>query len=391
MSGRLVGSAAFVAALLIGACGGDDPAGPGGGNGGGNGGGDPGDDWTLSLVAEGFDRPVALTAPDGDDRLFVVEQTGRIRIFANGGVRSAPFLDLSGEIASGGERGLLGLAFHPDYAANGRFFVNFTDPGGDTRVVEYTVGPDPDVADAASARLLLAVDQPAGNHNGGQLLFGPDGMLYIPLGDGGGSGDPGGNGQDRSTLLGSILRVSVDGAQPYEVPPDNPFVGEPAVRPEIWVFGVRNPWRNAFDRATGRLYVADVGQNRREEVTVLEAGAGGANLGWNAVEGTLCFATPDCDPSGFALPDVEYDHGEGCSITGGHVYRGSVVALRGLYFYSDFCEGWLRSFRYAAGEATERTEWTVPDLGNVTSFGEDGAGELHVLTRSSVYRLEARP
>lgn len=343
----------------------------------------------LTPVAEGLDRPLQLTAPEGDARLFVVEQTGRIRIVRDGTLLSEPFLDLSGAVTAGGERGLLGLAFHPEHASNGWFFVNYTDTGGDTRIVRYGLSSDPDVADPASAALVLAIPQPFSNHNGGHLLFGPDDMLYVSVGDGGSAGDPDGNGQNPATLLGSILRLDVDGDPPYAIPPDNPFAGDDSRRGEIWLWGLRNPWRMAFDRSSGRLYVADVGQARREEVTVVGPDAGGANLGWDVTEGTLCFEDPGCATAGLTLPQLEYDHGDGCSITGGHVYRGPIAGIRGHYFYSDFCEGWLRSFRFVDGAAAERTEWDVPRVGNVTSFGEDAEGELYLLTTDAVYRLDA--
>lgn len=353
---------------------------------------EPGLRLELHLVVDGLTAPVHVAAPAGDPRLFVVEQSGRIRIVSGGTLLPTPFLDLGGEASFGGERGLFSMAFHPDYLSNGRFFVNYTNADGDTRVVRFEVGADPNVADPGSATVILAVDQPFSNHNGGHLLFGPDGMLYIPLGDGGSAGDPQGNGQDPSTLLGSVLRIDVDAGAPYAIPPDNPFVGQAGLRPETWLWGVRNPWRVAFDEAGGgSLYVADVGQGAWEEVTVVGPEAGGANLGWNETEGTRCFQGTACTPEDFTLPQLEYDHGEGCSITGGDVYRGSVAELRGVYFYSDFCGGWIRSFRFAGAAATERTEWDVASVGNVRSFGEDGAGEMYVAAGNAVYRIEAAP
>jgi glucose/arabinose dehydrogenase len=334
-------------------------------------------------------NPVQVTAPAGDDRLFVVEQAGRVRVLRDGAEPDEPFLDISERISSGGERGLLSLAFHPDFATNGAFFLDFTDPGGDTRVERWTVGPDPDRADPASARVILAIEQPYANHNGGHLLFGPDGMLYVALGDGGSGGDPLGSGQDRGTLLGTILRLDVDAAEPYAIPADNPFVGHATFRPEIWAWGLRNPWRIAFDPDEGLLYVADVGQNRIEEIDVVPAGEPGLNFGWNLMEGSECF-TPGCDPSGLVLPVVEYDHSQGCSVTGGLVYRGTrVQAIRGHYFYSDYCEGWLRSFRYEDGAAVDHRVWEVGSAGNVVSFGTDADGELYVVSRSG--DLPARP
>lgn len=384
---RAMGILAAIAPLAwTAACGTDDPSAPEGG-----GGGPPPAAVVLTEVAAGLDRPVHLTAPPDDPRLFVVEKTGAIRILEDGRPRPTPFLDLGGTVSTGGEQGLLSLAFHPDYAVTGEFFVNYTDLDGDTRIVRYRVSDDPNVADAASGSIVMSIEQPFTNHNGGHLVFGPDGMLYIGVGDGGSAGDPDGHGQNPATRLGSILRVDVEGADPYAVPPDNPFVDDPSARPEVWLWGVRNPWRIAFDSSTGHLFVADVGQSQREEVTVVGPEDAGANLGWNVTEGSRCFATPSCAPEDFILPQVEYGHDEGCSITGGLVYRGPIEDLRGLYFYSDYCGGWLRSFRLAGEVAVERTEWDVPRVGNVTSFGEDADRELYVMTEGAVYRVERAP
>ncbi len=349
-------------------------------------------DVVLTQVVGGLQRPVHLTAPDGDDRLFIVEKTGRIRIVEQGLLLATPFLDLSSSVSGGNEQGLLSLAFHPDFGSNGQFFVNYTDTGGSTRVERYEMTSDPNIADPTTGQLIMMIPQPFSNHNGGHILFGPDGMLYVASGDGGGSGDPQGNGQNRTTRLGAVLRVDVDGGSPFAIPPDNPYVGQGTFLPEIWLWGLRNPWRIAFDPVSGDLYVADVGQGEWEEVTIVGPDRGGANLGWNVVEASECFGINICDPSEFTLPQVAYDHGEGCSITGGHVYRGGIEDLRGVYFYSDYCSGWLRSFRFAGGQATEHVQWDVPNVGDVTSFGEDGAGELYVLTESAVFRLdEAAP
>lgn len=340
-------------------------------------------------VATGLQSPLHLVAPPGDARLFVVEQPGRIQIIAGGQLLPTPFLDISAKVSCCGERGLLGLAFHPRYSTNGFFYVNYTDTNGDTRVERYRVSADPNVADRPSAFLLIAIDQPFANHNGGLVAFGPDDMLYIGMGDGGGGGDPLRAGQDSTTLLGKLLRLDVDGGSPYRVPPSNPFAGHARARGEIWALGLRNPWRFAFDPATNQLYVADVGQNRLEEINVVDARTGALNYGWNVMEGTSCYEAATCNTTGKILPAVEYDHAEGCSVTGGYVYRGAAIPeLRGHYFYSDYCQGWLRSFRYTGGAATDKRSWDVGDLGNVLSFGQDGAGELYVLSATGrVYRI----
>jgi len=348
----------------------------------------------LQLIVSGLSSPLYLTAPSGDlSRLFVVEQTGGIRIIKDGALLPTPFLDISTKITAGGEQGLLGLAFDPDYASTGRFVVHYTDTNGDTHLSQFTVSSDPDVADPASEQVILTADQPYNNHNGGQVLFGPDGMLYLGLGDGGSEGDPQGRGQDLSDLLGSILRLDVRSTSPYSVPPDNPFVGQAGVQPEVWSYGLRNPWRFSFDRATGDLYIGDVGQDSFEEVDVAPAAAGsgkGLNFGWNIMEGTHCYNASTCNQSGLTLPVLEYPHSEGCSVTGGYVYRGSVIpALQGLYFFGDYCQGTVRSFRYQGGSATELTDWpTLRPGGSITSFGEDAAGELYVVIQSgSVFKI----
>lgn len=342
---------------------------------------------TLNTIVSGLAFPLFLAAAPGDaTRLFVVEKRGTIRIVEGTTLRQTPFLDLSGRVSGGSEQGLLGLAFHPDYPANRLFVVNYTDTGGATRVSTFrTLAGDPNQADPTSEQVLLTVPQPFANHNGGMVAFGPDGMLYIGLGDGGSAGDPQGNGQSRTTLLGKLLRVAVSGAGVLSIPADNPFVNQAGTRPEIWSLGIRNPWRFSFDRATGDLYLADVGQNQREEVNASRAPAAarGLNFGWNAMEGSHCFQPQaGCDQTGLTLPVLEYDHGQGCSVTGGYVYRGTALPeLRGHYFYGDFCRGWIRSFRLQNGQAIDAREW--PDLasgGQITSFGEDAAGELYLLT-----------
>lgn len=344
----------------------------------------------LEEIASGLNNPTHLTAPDGDDRLFVVEQVGRIRIIAAGMLLSTPFLDIDSKVRAGGEQGLLSVAFHPDYATNGWFYVNYTDNDGDTRVERYTVSGDPDVADPNSAKLILTVDQPFANHNGGQLAFGSDGMLYIGMGDGGSGGDPNGHGQNLSTLLGALLRIDVDAADPYAIPSDNPFVDDQSARGEIWAFGLRNPWRFSFDPADGMLYIGDVGQNSWEEVNAVPAASAALNYGWNIMEGRHCFGAPSCDQSGLTLPVIEYPTTpSSCSVIGGFVYRGTAIPdIEGHYLYSDYCGGFLRGFTLTGGEAMEQTEWLIEDIGRVLSIGRDDAGELYMLSQSGrVYRV----
>jgi glucose/arabinose dehydrogenase len=346
----------------------------------------------LELVADGLDAPLLVTYAPGDtERIFVVEQTGRIRVVRNGTLLTEPFLDIASQTSTGGERGLLGLAFHPAYAANGFFFVNHTDANGDTRIVRFFAGASADRADASSLEVVLVVPQPFGNHNGGHLAFGPDGMLYVGMGDGGSGGDPLGHGQNRATLLGSMLRMDVD-ALPYSIPPDNPFVADATAAPETWAYGLRNPWRFSFDRTLGDLWIADVGQNRLEEVSFQPAAStGGENYGWARLEGSDCFATDPCDATGTVLPVYEYATADGCAITGGYRYRGSAIpAFQGLYFFGDFCTGRIRSIPSPdarPGDAFDHSDafGTVPGL---SSFGEDAAGELYVVSiNGQVYRI----
>jgi len=355
----------------------------------------PGETGTLELqlVASGLSSPLYLTTPAGDPRLFIVEQEGRIRIVKNGQLPATPFLDITGSVGAGGERGLLSVAFHPSYATNGYFYVDYTDNNGDTRIERYTVGPNPDIADVASAKLILFIAQPYSNHNGGLVTFGPDGMLYIGMGDGGSGGDPQNRAQNPDSLLGKLLRIDVDHGDPYAIPAGNPFATSGGA-PEIWALGLRNPWRFAFDRAAGLLYIADVGQDLWEEVSVAPAGQGGLNYGWRIMEGLHCFNPTSCSSTGLVQPVVEYSHANGCSITGGFVYRGTrAPSLVGQYFYSDYCSGWMRSFSYANGAVTGQTSWSLNvSLGNVLSFGEDSAGELYVLSAGGgVYRIAPGP
>jgi hypothetical protein len=347
----------------------------------------------LVTVASGLEFPLSLTAPAGDPRLFIVEKGGTIRIVQDGALRPIPFLDLSGKVSTGGEQGLLGLAFDPQYGSNGRFVVHYTDVAGDTQVSWFQVSQDPNVADGASERSILSADQPFANHNGGQVLFGPDGYLYVMLGDGGSAGDPDNRAQSLTDLLGSILRIQPLEAGGYVVPADNPFTDMQGARPEIWSYGLRNPWRVDFDPGTGDLYIADVGQGSWEEVDVSPAAAGsgrGLNFGWRIMEGPDCFRASSCDQAGLELPVVSYGHDRGCSITGGFVYRGSAIpALRGHYFYADYCTGFVRSFRMENGAAVDQYSWPGLEPGvGIPGFGRDAAGELYILgTDGAVYRI----
>ena len=346
----------------------------------------------LQVVVSGLDDPVHLTAPAGDARLFVVEQEGRIRIVRNGQLLSTPFLDITSKVGSGGERGLLSLAFHPQFGTNGQFFVNYTDRSGNTNVERYLVSSDPDRADPGSARRVLLISQPYSNHNGGHILFGPDQMLYVAMGDGGSGGDPQNHAQDRSDLLGDLLRIDVS-QEPYAIPADNPFRNVSGARGEIWAFGLRNPWRIAFDREAGNLYIADVGQNQVEEINVVPASTAGVNYGWRITEGSRCYNPgSNCNRNGLTGPVAEYTHSEGCSVTGGLVYRGqSIPELRGHYFFGDYCQGWIRSFLFANGQISSNRTWPVGNIGSILSFGEDAAGELYVLSANgTVYRFVRR-
>lgn len=333
---------------------------------------------------------------DGSNRLFAVLKEGQIVAFENSpDVPAAQtFLDIRGRVnAQGSEEGLLGLAFDPDYRNNGYFYVNYTASNPRRSVISRfsTDTQNPAAADPGSELVFLEVAQPFANHNGGQLAFGPDGYLYIGLGDGGGAGDPFGNGQDTSTLLGSILRIdvsSLDSTGTYGIPPDNPFAGDGTARGEIWAYGLRNPWRFSFDRLSGELWAGDVGQNSYEEIDIIKPAG---NYGWNIMEGFHCFRGSGCDTGGLELPIVEYDHSQGCSVTGGYVYRGSQLpSLYGAYIYGDYCSGKVWSLRRSDGQVTENFELVKdppPGL-EISAFGEDQAGELYILSLGGqIYRL----
>jgi glucose/arabinose dehydrogenase len=347
----------------------------------------------LHVIASGLNAPVYLTSPAGDARLFIVQKTGIIRVYKNGALLPTPFLNLSGQVSTSGERGLLSMAFHPRYASNGFFYVDYTDRTGDIRVVRYRVsGSNPDRADPASAMNILTIPHRSfSNHNGGLVMFGPDGKLYLGTGDGGGGGDPLHNGQRLSTLLGKLLRIDVDAGRPYAIPPDNPFVHRTGARGEIWAYGLRNPWRFAFDPSTSRLYIADVGQSAWEEVDIQGARAAGLNYGWPRMEGRHCFSPrTNCNMQGLTLPQFEYSHTQGCAIIGGFVYRGSrIPTLVGRYVYADLCSGWVRSFFFDGRTISGNRQLNVGRFGSPNSFGEDSAHELYLLSQNgNVYRID---
>ncbi|WP_229429147.1 sorbosone dehydrogenase family protein [Massilia sp. ST3] len=349
----------------------------------------------LSTVAANLANPTWLAAPPGDARLFVLERAGRVRIIQNGAVLATPFLDISARVLTAGEGGLLSLAFDPQFARNGYFYLYYTDPQRNIVVERFTASSNPNLADPTSGLPIISIPHPNfTNHFGGQVAFGPDGYLYLGPGDGGGAGDPGGNAQNLNSLLGKLLRIDVSSAVPaesYAIPAGNPFAGTSGRRPEIWAYGLRNPWRFAFDG--NQLYVADVGQDRREEVNLSDARQGGLNYGWNVMEGTLCYNAASCSQAGLILPAFEYDHGSndanGCSITGGFVYRGRALPeLAGRYFYSDYCKGFLKSFFASASGIVEQREWSIPDIGQVVSFGQDAEGELYLVASSgTIYKI----
>jgi glucose/arabinose dehydrogenase len=348
--------------------------------------------FALREVAAGLDGALLVTAPAGDPRLFVVQQNGLVRVVRGGRVKARPFLDLRRAVSKGYEQGLLGLAFHPDYARTGRLFVDYTNRAGDTRVVEYHVSSDPDRADAASARTVLGIDQPFENHNGGHLAFGPDGMLYMGTGDGGKYYDPFDNGQRLNSMLGKILRIDVDtgGGRPYAVPPDNPFARRTGTRGEIWHYGLRNPWRFSFDPARGDMWIGDVGQDHWEEIDVAPRGLSGLNFGWVAYEGRERLRGQAAPRGRVTAPVAVYSHAKGLSVTGGEVYRGGAVpALRGRYIFADYASGrvWTMRAGPRPGGLREVTGGIGRRLTAVTSFGRDGAGEIYVVAAGAVYKI----
>lgn len=367
--------------------------------------------FSAQRIASGLTRPVFVTAPPGDfNRLFIVEQRGsggvgnrayiKILNLSNNTINALPFLAITG-VATGGEQGLLGLAFDPNYATNGRFYVNYTAADWTTHVVRYTVSAgNPNQADALSATTVFTQPQPFDNHNGGWLAFGPDNFLYVALGDGGSGGDPQNNAQSLNTILGKIVRIDVS-SLPYTIPPTNPFFGSTSARQEIWAYGLRNPWRNSFDRATGQLYIADVGQEVWEEINVQPAATTGParNYGWRCYEGNNPFITGGCAPMGtMTFPVHTYQHtaaGGECSVTGGYVYRGCKIPdLRGTYFFADWCANRISSLRYENGtvsQVTNRTAQLTPVGGpapaGIVSFGEDAAGEMYFMGSGNLFKI----
>mgnify|MGYP005836245635 CR=1 FL=1 len=350
----------------------------------------------LVEIASGFTRPLYLThAGDGSERLFVVEQGGRIWVIENGQRLETPFLDVSSLVSPSAlgsdysEQGLLGLAFHPSYAENGRFYINYTDRDGNTVVAQLNVSTDPNMGDPTSLQPILNIPQPYGNHNGGNMAFSPDGYLYIGVGDGGSQGDPQGNGQRLDTLLGKLLRIDVNVEQGYSIPADNPFVGQSDVQPEIWAYGLRNPWRFSFDRATGDLYMGDVGASAWEEINFQPAASpGGANYGWSYLEANQ--ARTGAVPSGLTAPILTYTRDEGFSVTGGYVYRGEQMPdLQGVYFYGDF-GGTIWAARQGTDEQWETSRLMQYTGYTISSFGEDEAGELYVVNYAgTILKIES--
>lgn len=336
--------------------------------------------YTWQPLVDLLQRPVDLQ-PDGSGRLFVIEKAGRIRIMENDQLLEASFLDITDRVGSrGNEQGLLGLAFHPQYQENGRFFVNYTDLNGDTVIARFQVSDNPNVVDPNSEVQILGIDQPFANHNGGGLAFGPDGYLYAGLGDGGSQGDPNGNAQNTSVLLGKILRLDIDSADPYAVPADNPFGNE------VWAYGFRNPWRFSFDKATSDLYIGDVGQGNWEEIDFVAAGTpGGGNFGWDHREGAHDYEGGG--PEGMIDPVAEYSHPEGgCSVTGGYVYRGAMPEWNGIYLYGDYCTGMI--WGLIRTEAGWQNQLLFDTDVTITSFGQDQSGELYLISDNGrVYRL----
>ena len=346
---------------------------------------------SLRPVVTGLTSPTCIVnAGDGSGRLFLCEQAGYVIVLTGGAPQAQPFLNITGRTSCCGERGLLSIAFPPGFAASGRFYANYTNNTGDTVISRFHVDAGSSVADPGSEEVILTIEQPYSNHNGGQIAFGPDGYLYVGMGDGGSGGDPGNRAQNPASLLGKMLRIDVESdGVPYAVPPDNPFVSLAGYRPEIWALGLRNPWRFSFDRLTGDLWIGDVGQGTREEIDFQPASSGGGeNYGWRIMEGSTCYNPSSCSAAGLVLPVAEYDHGQGCSVTGGHVYRGAAFPrLLGRYFFADLCSGTLWALRRDGGAWATDVALDTPY--GITAFGEDAEGELYLADYSggTIYRI----
>lgn len=349
----------------------------------------------LALFATGLGGPTSIVSSGvaGDGRLFVLDQNGKVRIVNNTGtVLTEPFLDLSGTVLPGGETGLLGMAFSPHFATDGYFYVDYVDKDLNSIVARYHISGDANTADVSSAQVILKQKQPYPNHNGGSIVFGPDGYLYIAFGDGGSGGDPQNRAQDQTTWLGKLLRIDVSKV-PYTVPADNPFAGKADVKPEIWDLGLRNPWRISFDRQTHELYIADVGQGNIEEIDVEQPGKGGNNYGWRCYEGNSDFQTGGCQAkSHYAFPQLAYDHSEGrCSVTGGYVYRGGDYPdLTGKYFYGDYCGGQLYAMQRGTTSGTFSSTKVVQTPYKISTFGQDNEGELYLAdyATGAIYQIQ---
>jgi len=347
----------------------------------------------LDTLATGMSSPLYVTAPPGDrTRLFIVERTGTIRIIKNGVLEATPFLDITARVSAGAEQGILGMAFPPDYATSRYFLVYYVNPSIETVLSRFHVGSATADTALSGEDTLLTIPQLTGNHNGGMVAYGQDGYVYVSVGDGGCCGDPDGHGQDRTELLGSILRLGIGPTGPYQIPATNPWAGHATYRHELWNYGLRNPFRFSFDRQTGDMYIGDVGDNTREEIDVVpRTSVGGENLGWRIMEGRECFGGGTaCNMNGLILPVWDYSHSQGCSVIGGFAYRGAAIpALRGTYFYLDFCAAWVETFRWSGGAVHERRRYTWFDSNEFpNSFGEDGEGELYITSESgSVFKI----
>ena len=342
----------------------------------------------LEPVANGLAQPIFLTAPVNDTRLFVLEKDGRVRVIKGGTLLPTPFLDITGRVGTVYSRGLLGMAFDPQYASNGQFYVYYIDRSDNVVVERFTSTPGADVA-AASGGVVISFRHGGQDLHGGSLEFGPDGMLYFASGDGGCCDDVPNNAQNMGVLLGKMVRIDVR-TSPYTVPASNPFVGRAGVRPEIWASGLRNPWRFTFDTPAGDLYIADVGEREIEEIDIVKSTDAGLNFGWRLMEGPACFnPSTNCQAGvSLTLPVHAYQHAEGCAIIGGFVYRGAELrGLVGRYLYADYCEGWLRSFRWTGSGTTDHRQWDGVSLPGISSFGRDGAGELYMIAGSQVWKI----